>query len=777
MENINNLQNQVAEIKANDKLTTDEKVEQIHNAVQSLSDNWRVDRSSDKAQDLASILSSARVMAQSLIPNVEVTFAGIKTARTDRKTIQLSAKYTKGPAPLPGDQVDIMLGLTVHEMGHVLFSEDKTQFVQEMQDTCNVVLNSDRKPFGTLIDIFEDMYVNHIMSGFPGYKEYLMCDINAAVGTVNMDAITATLKGKCSRMDMLNCIAALGIFGIPLPNDISQENLGVLQNILTLATLMSIKKIPKQQALRESWSVLRRLPDVVDHENDGLFKPPEPPKPEENTEEPEKPEEEPDEGMSGGNDEHNDNQTEDGGAPQDSDTGDNPEPKEHDDNPDSAGDSLDKDDSGSDVDNADNNAPSESGDNSTENPDEGVESDQQRDNEAGQSGESQEELNDQSNSQEKSNELGEPSEGGEPSETESDGDGSDGSGDREVEAKGSGTETDGDSGDGQSEQSDIEPEPVDDRPSIEDYQQSKDFASKLDDDITNHEQLDKELADKVQQAVISKSSDLSELIGNLAKDSPSQIIPFIPEEDGDKTTISRQAAYETEEKTRRVFQEYRLKRTRDYRGLEDGRISSRRLYRAGYGDFRVFQRRERPDEINMCVFLLMDLSGSVHCYEELIDQIVVALSDALTKEKVEFIALGYSHRNGKVHIARLYDKELGKPRLKLDRQVWGGTPSYEGLAAAIAQLMRLSPTKEKILFHFTDGQPNSGQVVHIGKLISDARRNGIKDIHINLQGRYGILGTSAEAFQLLYGDSARNIESIEDLPGIIQDELRRKLQI
>ena len=733
----------------------DTKTEQL-----SLSDNWRENRSTDKGQDLASILESARVMAQSLIPNVNVTFAGIKTARTDKKTIELSAKYAEGPSPLSGHQVDRILGLTVHEVGHCLFSEDKPAFVQNMVNNCGVSFSRfDRITFEDLIDTQEDMYVNHVMSGYPGYKDYLQRQLKASAGEHNSKALLTPLKGKCSRQDMLNALGLLGIFGIALPADVSKENLSTLQSLLTYATLMVIKKIPKEQALRESWAILRRLPQFVGHENDGLFKPPKPPKPEPQTEAGDNPEpgdsnsqgkqdadksedENADDGDSGNSDRGNTRRTPDDAMDR---TTDSSEPE-------------------ADTPNSET-AEDETGDQKTEEPVDG-------DEETREDGESEEELDAEPQ------EDGQESDSGEQSEGETTdslaGDGTDDSGDREAEAEGLGAD---DSQDGDHSESDMEPEPVDDRPSIEDFEDI-DLARTLDEDIKHREPLDTETAAAVQQAITEKSSDLSELISHLAKDSPSKILAYTPAEDASRASLARQASADAEEKTRKVLQEYRLKRTRDYRGLEHGRVSTSRLYRAGFGDTRVFQRRERPDEINLAVALCMDLSGSTQCYRNLIDQIVVSLTDAFSKEKIEFIALGYSHKSsmldgGTAMIPKLYDKESGKVHLNLEnREVWGGTPSYEGLAAAIAQLMRLSPNKQKLLIHFTDGEPNQGQVIYIPKLLADARKNGIMDIHVCLGGDYEV-----NKLKLLYGDSAMAIQDIKQLPGIINQELRRKLQI
>jgi len=105
---------------------------------------------------------------------------------------------------------------------------------------------------------------------------------------------------------------------------------------------------------------------------------------------------------------------------------------------------------------------------------------------------------------------------------------------------------------------------------------------------------------------------------------------------------------------------------------------------------------------------------------------------------------------------------------------WGSTPSYEGLAAGIAQLMRLSNKKQKVLLHFTDGVPNSANSGYIPEMLASAREKGIIDIHFCISGGYF---SSAATFKQLYGEDVRMINSIDDLPAMIEQELRSRLKL
>lgn len=332
-------------------------------------------------------------------------------------------------------------------------------------------------------------------------------------------------------------------------------------------------------------------------------------------------------------------------------------------------------------------------------------------------------------------------------------------------------ETTAEAGEGAEGDNGEEMEDMEDEPEIE-PDPDLDLSSELNNLVNDNTRLPDDLAKDVSEAIVEKRADLSQLLSLLAKDSSYTIIAYTPQEDGVRAAEARSKTASVEEKLRRILQDYRLRRTKDFRGLMSGRVSSRRLHRVAYGDQRVFQRRERPEEIDMAVCLLMDLSGSEHSRRDLIEQITCAISDAFTKEKMEFIALGYSEDAGMVSIPRLYDREVGRVNLGLDKE-WGMTPSYEGLAAAMAQLLRLSGSKQKILFHFTDGGPNSGPSHIIPELLNDARAKGITDIHICLTGR----DYEPPQFKQLYGEGTMIINDVNQLPDIIDQELRKRLKV
>jgi hypothetical protein len=544
-------------------------------------------------------------MSQRLNPEFEVTFTGVEVANTNKKQIYLSPSMLGDKYPIPGDIVDCLLGLTVHEVGHTLFSENNTEYIEGLAKKAGYSrysYGSDYQDFQSLANVFEDIYIDHLMNAYPGYKDYLQKERAWALGKFNPDSVINPLRAKCTRADILNALIYLSLTDGKMPQNISQENLEILSRMVTYINEMCTKEMGKDSAVLDAWGMVKELPVTLSAEERGFGK------------------------------------TED--------------------------------------------------------------------------------------------RTGE----GEPEEAE------------ETQA--------------QEEDEEAEPET------------NLDLVSRIDKLVDDKTELPDDLAEEVSEAIIEKRHDLSQLLSYLAKDSHCTVIAYTPQEDAERSAKARAQTTSAEEKLRRILQDYRMKRTKDYRGLLSGRISARRLHRVAYGDRRVFQRRDKPELVDMAVCLLMDLSGSVRVYRELIEQITVAICDAFKKERMEFIALGYSARHNIVSIPRLYDREIGKVNLGLEKE-WLMTPSYEGLAAAIAQLLRLAGRKQKVLFHFTDGEPNNGGRQAVVDLLQRARTKGIKDIHVCLTSS----SFTPEKFKRLYGEDTLFINEINQLPDTVDKEIRKRLKL
>lgn len=672
-------------------------------SINNLSDLWRTRRSNDPGEELSSILDGCRVIAQSVIPDSQVIFRGVRTAETDLKRIFVSPLFLEkdGIYPVPGDKVDVILGLTVHEVGHIMFSPEKEQLLKTIIHKANAVM-SDAFWINKLMGVLEDIYVDHLMSAYPGYRDYLRRERDFTIGEFDSQSILTPLKSDtdCDRKDMLNALIYFSLIGGKIPPDISQGNLLRLGEIFNYVNLLCTNKIKREDAVLKVWDIFKKIPNKTDHTETTQKM-----QQEQDTAKQQKTEQQPSAG----------NKADD--EPEDSEdkavSSEAPEPT----------------DESGDIESGEGNEPDKT--------------------------ESESDESDDETESEPSNE-----ESGDNSEKDDDG-----SGEPDSEPKDEDTELPTGTVGEKPEEQEI-PKPIE--------YKDQDLSAKLDNTVNDKTDLSMELAEEVEKVMSNDNKDLNQTISYLANKSRSAIESVIPDENVPEVVEIRSSTNDIEEKLRRILQDFRLKRTKDFRGMLSGRVSNRRLHRVGYNDFHVFQSRIRPDEIDMAVCLLMDLSGSVSRYRQLIEQVVVSLVDALTKEKVEVVALGYSSAVNS-NIIRMYDKDLGKVHFGLQGpKTWGGTPSYQGLAAAEAELLKFARNKHKIIFHLTDGSPNGDGSSYIPELVKDMRDNkGFSVINIALSHN----GKVNTTFQRFYGEDARAISSISELPDFIDKELRKELKI
>ena len=609
-----------------------------------LSDCWREIRSADPGCELAHLLTAARTMAQTLLPGVDVAFSGMDVAHTDRKVIYTTARDFD-QFPVPGITVDKFLGWVVHEAGHCLFSPDKPSLIRDV-----FVYREEDMP--DLVNVVEDIYINHLLSAFPVYREYLMSAISQALTEDKIKGVFQPLRGEALRLEMINALMVAGIMG-KLPPDITPDNLSMLGKLLESVSRLCTGKTTRGLCLKRCWDIVKDMPT--------RRQPPPPPPPPP--------------------------------SPEKSD-GELPTPTKGDDSDDK-----------------------ESKDESKSEPDSGQHDDQ----------------DDGEESEEKSDE----------------------------EDSGTGQGEDAEAGNAEGDMEKSEEEDGDDakvEPPLPEKAES--LASLVNDDIANKKRLSADVANAVSDAIVEKRADLTQMVSVLAGHAHHTIITYTPKSSGEETE-ARKHTQEAENLLRRIFQDYRLRRTEYYRGLYSGKVSNRRLHRVGYGDPRVFQRRDRPEEIDLAVALIMDCSGSMSPHTALVFQIITAMSDALSKEKVPFIAIGYSSSGLTVDIARFSDSEGG---LHLGYK-GGWTPSYEGIAAGIAQLLRFAGNRRKVLFHYTDGGANSSTSPYIPELLKKARGMGIEDYHLG----------PPRHVEALY-ERIVEVDDIAKLPSVVEELLRKEME-
>jgi nitric oxide reductase activation protein len=157
------------------------------------------------------------------------------------------------------------------------------------------------------------------------------------------------------------------------------------------------------------------------------------------------------------------------------------------------------------------------------------------------------------------------------------------------------------------------------------------------------------------------------------------------------------------------------RRDRCYAVPQGNRLLSKRLYRVGMGETRLFARHTERTAPNTAVHLLVDLSGSMHqsLAGSSLGQIAqdAALALALALDAIAGVSVAvtaFPGQSGDSDRVACLMKHGQSPRTQagaFTQSARGGTPLAQGLWYAAADLMLRTETRRMVLV-ITDGQPN-----------------------------------------------------------------------
>ena len=193
------------------------------------------------------------------------------------------------------------------------------------------------------------------------------------------------------------------------------------------------------------------------------------------------------------------------------------------------------------------------------------------------------------------------------------------------------------------------------------------------------------------------------------------------------------------------------------RGLNAGRIDTRRLYRAA-STGRCFKAIESRPAMDWNVTLLADASGSMTGTKwRMVENTVAAIHSALVGYRNHFLAYGYFEMDGVLMVSNLIkgDRLLSLPP-------YGQTASGQAIIAAALSMPR--DKRRKLLIHVTDGESNLGLPVQAG--IDFCHQE-----HITLI----TLGCGCKDLSVMrdqYGNTIQFIQSFRQLPHAVERLLR-----
>ncbi|KKM60591.1 hypothetical protein LCGC14_1540310 [marine sediment metagenome] len=277
-------------------------------------------------------------------------------------------------------------------------------------------------------------------------------------------------------------------------------------------------------------------------------------------------------------------------------------------------------------------------------------------------------------------------------------------------------------------------------------------------DIRDVEEIPEELLEEIMDAIAHELEDLSQSVAAVINQPIGNVDAQTKKADYDSkaaSAVREQVEHEIQE-MQRVFDRQAQVKSRYLSGLTVGKLDRRNLARVGAGNLRVFKRREVLSTPDLAVGLLLDVSGSMrHSMNYVWATACVFAEGLIRKRGVNFLALTYTGGFFDVQTTRICDREMGRLCLGNVEQ-GGGTPSGPAIAS-LKVLMDRMPERQKVIIHFTDGDPDDKASVL--QAVGACRNTGYSVWAISLN-------TYARMLEQQYGDGNwETIGSISELPG------------
>ena len=188
-----------------------------------------------------------------------------------------------------------------------------------------------------------------------------------------------------------------------------------------------------------------------------------------------------------------------------------------------------------------------------------------------------------------------------------------------------------------------------------------------------------------------------------------------------------------------------------------GRLNAPKLWKQRLGRYRLFQRRESPERLDVCFTLLVDESGSMNRESKYLAarEATIFFAEVLDRLKVPFEIIGYSTESSEAAMAaalghipafkyrhmrhsplqhRIY-KAFDEDFLPIKHRMVNIYPRFnnwdeEHLLFAYRRLLRRTE-REKIIIITSDGQPN-GDASHLIETVGRLEKLGIRVVGVGV---------------------------------------------
>ncbi|MBI1725149.1 MAG: hypothetical protein HYR52_05895 [Candidatus Tectomicrobia bacterium] len=188
-----------------------------------------------------------------------------------------------------------------------------------------------------------------------------------------------------------------------------------------------------------------------------------------------------------------------------------------------------------------------------------------------------------------------------------------------------------------------------------------------------------------------------------------------------------------------------------------GRLNAPKLWKQRLGRYRLFQRRESPERLDVCFTLLVDESGSMNRESKYLAarEATIFLAEVLARLKIPFEIIGYSTESSEAAMAaalghipafkyrhmrhsplqhRVY-KAFDEDFLPIKHRMVNIYPRFnnwdeEHILFAYRRLL-YRPEREKIIIITSDGQPN-GDASHLIETVNRLEKLGIRVVGVGV---------------------------------------------
>lgn len=247
----------------------------------SISDFWRIGRSSDPSKDLVSVKDGCETILRIMGVKRPVIWGQRGSCPGDKIILDYTPLKDQ-PSPFPGERVDAVMGIALHEGGHSLFSDPQGP----SNIKARVKHPRDKHLISEIYSIVEDYYVDKKISQkseiFAHYIETSRKVIGANYHELPL--FHRLSKNRPTREDIITAFGLSLLYGISFP-EISEEAKKILTRLLMHSQRIPQAEIPEERGkiayeiyeqvkdLRAGWRIKIGLPRFAEKRREDKFLP------------------------------------------------------------------------------------------------------------------------------------------------------------------------------------------------------------------------------------------------------------------------------------------------------------------------------------------------------------------------------------------------------------------------------------------------------------------------------------------------------------------------